>query len=321
MRNKTQSVLVCCFNAEMWIADCLNSILMQSVISLQVVVVDDCSTDSSVKIIEEFQRLDPRIELIKNSGNIGFARSQNKGLKACVGEIIFRLDDDDVCMHKDRFLQHLDVYQADRNIGIVGSDGWVLDEGSKTIGVLEGRGVNPHDIRNIALGGSPFAHSSVSYRRDAINGLGGYTTWSRYCSDLELWIRAVNTGYGLYCIPQKLIGYRKRFSSVSKATSNYGLIALTYRANAWLSSKGKYISNDSLFELLGCNKSALKYLKRESSKKELSRIVDLGIVELLRSAFGLESYLLIGELFKPSVQLECLLDEIESIVNTDSCES
>lgn len=91
------SVVIPMFNAEKYIATCLESLLIQTLTDFEVIVVDDCSTDNSVAVVENYrERFGGRLKILsteKNSGSGGLPR--NKGLKLSRGEYIFFVDADD----------------------------------------------------------------------------------------------------------------------------------------------------------------------------------------------------------------------------------
>lgn len=92
------SVIVPLYNAEKYVADCLESILEQTFTNFEVIVVDDCSTDTSPAIVESFiPKFDGRLTLIKtgqNSGNAGYT-ARNKGFSFSRGEYVWFVDADD----------------------------------------------------------------------------------------------------------------------------------------------------------------------------------------------------------------------------------
>ena len=98
MGYRAVSVIIPLYNAEKFIGDCLDSLLEQTLRNFEVIVVDDCSTDNSVKIVEEYtSKFDGRLILAKmetNSGGGGLPR--NKGLSLANGEYIQFLDADDM---------------------------------------------------------------------------------------------------------------------------------------------------------------------------------------------------------------------------------
>lgn len=91
------SIIIPMYNSEKYIGDCLDSILAQTFDDYEVIAVDDCSTDESCKIVENYQKkFEDKLQLIqleKNSGSGAFPR--NKGLEIACGEYILFVDSDD----------------------------------------------------------------------------------------------------------------------------------------------------------------------------------------------------------------------------------
>ena len=88
------SLIIPCYNAEQTLEKCLNSVIDQSYRNLQIIIVDDGSTDGTSKIYENFQSKDERIEILRQE-NFGVARARNKGIKSARGEYICFVDSDD----------------------------------------------------------------------------------------------------------------------------------------------------------------------------------------------------------------------------------
>ena len=88
------SVVVPVYNASKYICDTINSVLNQTYENFELILVNDCSTDNSVKLIEEYK--DKRIKLINNKDNSGAAISRNNGIKNANGRFICFLDSDDL---------------------------------------------------------------------------------------------------------------------------------------------------------------------------------------------------------------------------------
>ncbi len=92
------SVIMPCYNSAAYIAKTLNSVIAQTYSNWECIVVDDCSTDNSVEIIENISNNDERIRLYKNDSNRGAAYSRNKALSVANGKWIAFLDSDDLWM-------------------------------------------------------------------------------------------------------------------------------------------------------------------------------------------------------------------------------
>lgn len=89
------SVVIPVFNTEKYIRECLNSVLGQTFKEIEIICINDGSTDNSLKIAEEYIDKDKRLKIISNAQNKGVTNSRNVGLEAASGKYIFYLDSDD----------------------------------------------------------------------------------------------------------------------------------------------------------------------------------------------------------------------------------
>ena len=89
------SIIVPVYNTEKYLSKCLDSILEQTLSDFEIICVDDCSTDNSIKILEEYQNKDSRIKVLKNEENKGQGYSRNKALECVQGDYIGFIDSDD----------------------------------------------------------------------------------------------------------------------------------------------------------------------------------------------------------------------------------
>jgi hypothetical protein len=89
------SVALCTFNGERWLAQQLTSILEQSHRNLDIVIVDDCSSDGTAQLLAQFAAGDARIRLFRNERNLGFIGNFERALRECRGEFIALADQDD----------------------------------------------------------------------------------------------------------------------------------------------------------------------------------------------------------------------------------
>lgn len=99
--NELISVIVPVYNVEEYLRNCLDSILQQSYSELQIILIDDGSTDNSGKICDEYEKKDSRIEVIHQQ-NSGIGRTRNVGLDRAKGQYIAFVDSDDF-IHKDMY--------------------------------------------------------------------------------------------------------------------------------------------------------------------------------------------------------------------------
>jgi glycosyltransferase involved in cell wall biosynthesis len=111
------------YNGEMFIRDSIISIISQTYTNWELIIIDDCSIDNSVKTIESFD--DERIKLLKNKQNLGAAESRNKGVEYASGEIIAFLDSDDI-WYANKLEEQIKCYEKDT--AIVFSNYDLIDE-------------------------------------------------------------------------------------------------------------------------------------------------------------------------------------------------
>lgn len=90
------SVIIPVYNVEDYLAECLESVIRQTYEDLEILCINDCSTDSSLQILKEYARRDPRISIVENQRNGGLAYTRNVGIRRAVGEYILFVDSDDV---------------------------------------------------------------------------------------------------------------------------------------------------------------------------------------------------------------------------------
>lgn len=113
------SVLVPVCNVQKYLRECLNSLTNQTMQNLQIICIDDGSTDSSLQILEEYARRDERIEIISKP-NAGYGHTMNCGLKAAKGEYVGIVESDDLA--EDDMFEHLYAIAKEHNVDVVKSN-------------------------------------------------------------------------------------------------------------------------------------------------------------------------------------------------------
>lgn len=126
MQNPKITVIIPFYQVENYIHQCLESVVAQTFSDLEIICVDDCGKDNSLKIVEDFAKIDSRIKIIGNNKNIGSARSRNKGMDLAKGDYIFFLDADDYLLEND-VLEKLYKKIIEANSDIVFSQNNTID--------------------------------------------------------------------------------------------------------------------------------------------------------------------------------------------------
>ncbi|MFN3301844.1 MAG: glycosyltransferase family 2 protein [Patescibacteria group bacterium] len=132
------SIIITTYNREKFIKRTLESVLNQTFKDLEVIVVDDCSTDKTPYIIEEIKKNDNRVKLIRLSKNSGGpAKPRNEGLKIAKGHYVFLLDDDDLLLPTS-IQERVEIFQ-NKNVNIINANTWVVDfKHKKIIDIING---------------------------------------------------------------------------------------------------------------------------------------------------------------------------------------
>ena len=177
------SVVLCVYGDLRFLDGAVDSVLAQEFCDFELVVVDDGTGETA--LFEGLARRDPRIRLVTNPINVGLAVSVNRGIAAARGDIIVRLDADDVA-EPTRLGRLVEALDADPRLGLIGS--WVTlthEDGS----VLRVQPMPETDlaIRWTILFHNPFYHPAVAFRRRAFEAAGGYRPHQRVSEDHYLW--------------------------------------------------------------------------------------------------------------------------------------
>jgi glycosyltransferase involved in cell wall biosynthesis len=191
------------------------SILGQTHGDFEFLIRDDGSVDGTREILRQWAARDPRIRLFESDESLGPAESSNFVVRHATGELIARMDADDVA-HPDRLRRQVDALDAHPEACLVGSLFEGIDE--------QGRRVRPRDRSRLAAptAFAPFPHGSIMFRRAAFDAAGGYRADADFWEDLDLYRRMAAAG-DLLVIPAAL--YRHRSSPHStRLTSSRGSV-------------------------------------------------------------------------------------------------
>ena len=183
------SVVTTIYNGEKYLEKCVNSILNQTFADFEFIIVDDGSTDKTLKKLLEINS--PRIKIIQQP-NQGQAKALISGIKQARGDLIARLDVDDYSLH-DRLKRQVEFMDLNPKVVLCGSR---FEE-------LYNKNLLPQrvqfaktdlEIKRIISHFNPFAHSATMFRRDAYLKVGGYDKSFSIGMDYHLWIRLMEVG-------------------------------------------------------------------------------------------------------------------------------
>jgi hypothetical protein len=207
--------VIAVYDGERYIGAAIDSVLGQSFRDFELLVVDDGSTDRTAEIVRE--RRDPRLRVISNERNLGLSRSLNRGLCEARGELVARLDADDLCV-PDRLRRQVAFMDANPDVALAGS--WYVEMAADgAIGARRQLPTDHWDLRWQLCFYCPFVHSAVLWRRRTIaDEVGQYDERLTYSMDYDLW-RRIAQRCRVANLPEYLVLLRVHAASM---TATYG---------------------------------------------------------------------------------------------------
>lgn len=178
------SVVLCVFNGARYVSRAVESILGQSYGDLELIVVDDGSSDETPSILARFA--DPRLRVVRHS-NVGLTRSLNRGIELARGEFLARQDADDVSMPQ-RLERQVELLDDNPEAGFSGTWVHLIDEQDRIFGDVQ-YAVEDDAIRAAHLQENQFAHGSLLFRKALVERVGGYRPEFRFAQDYDLTLR------------------------------------------------------------------------------------------------------------------------------------
>lgn len=219
------SIVIPVYNCERYVGDSLDSALNQTWRELEIIIVNDGSTDRSLEICRRVR--DPRIRYVDHE-NRGLAAARNSGIEHARGEYIGFIDADDIWM-PEKVATHMQQFSSDPNLGLSYSYSKMIDETGEDLLVFQKEGKSPTTFfdcytRNVIGNGS-----NAMLRMDVFSGrasdnksfppMHAFNKDLRRAEDLELWSRiACLTKWKIDCFPKALVLYRINGAGLSANT-------------------------------------------------------------------------------------------------------
>lgn len=191
--DKKISVIMGIYNCADTLNEALDSIVYQTYTNWEVIMCDDCSSDCTVGVAQQYVNNYPdKFILLKNKKNKGLNYTLNKCLKASTGDYIARMDGDDICVNI-RFEKEVELLERNLEIAIVSTNMLFFDEN----GVWGRTRVISQPEKKNFLKSTPFCHAACMVRREAYMAVDGYSIGDRLLrvEDYHLWIKMYEKGY------------------------------------------------------------------------------------------------------------------------------
>lgn len=213
MSDPALSVAMSVYNGASHLALAIESILNQTHVDFEFLILNDGSSDASADIIDAYAARDPRIRAI-HRGNRGLIASLNQLVEESRAPLIARMDADDISL-PERFARQMAFMAANPAYGVVGTWTSDIDEHGAPFAVTGADHPTDHDAFIASIGHiSMLCHPSVMMRRDLVLSVGGYHNAFKHCEDYDLWLRLASVTK-LCSLPERLVQYRHWSNQVS----------------------------------------------------------------------------------------------------------
>ncbi|MFC1838331.1 glycosyltransferase family 2 protein [Thermodesulfobacteriota bacterium] len=312
------SVIITSYNQKEYLTEAIESVLSQTLQPLEIIIVDDASSDGSRELIEAYRLKYPDVITTHyNSSNLGIPKTKNIGCKKAQGDLVTVLDGDDrFCPTK--LEKEYKLLNSNSGLKIVFSNVNFIDHNGKFIDVWIKNKQDfietPMDIfQNVFAFKEPywlFRNELVIY--NLLEKIGFYDERLPIYEDTDLRIRLTHKNKVAFC-PEPLTEYRKHSSGVhhTPATFHYKIIKSIYKKNQWmlndLSNKDRY----SLIKNVHENFSQVSQRVIEVSLlNNNKRIAFCYLLEALRYGIKLINPILAIQVFLPKMLYKLLKNKI-----------
>lgn len=274
------SVIIPAFNADLYIQKALESVCNQSHENLEIIVIDDGSTDRTKDIIEKFE--DSRILLISRE-NRGLIATLNEAIEISRGDYIARMDADDICL-STRLETQVQYLRKHNNIGLLFTGIEYIDENGRKLKEkvsIKSRKLEPVEL----LFGCPVCHPTAMFDMTKLKK-SDIQYDKAYClaEDFELWTRLVNiTEIGI--INEVLFKYRIHPNSITSKHSEKQRIIATRAVKENMTMNHQFSDNQHLFTIYN------NHLGDESYFKTLFSLAFIALtLKILNKKFNYRKY-------------------------------
>jgi cellulose synthase/poly-beta-1,6-N-acetylglucosamine synthase-like glycosyltransferase len=204
------SFVVPSYNYARFVTKAVDSLLEQDFESLEVIVIDDCSTDATQQVLRAYEG-EARVKLVRHSENKGHIGTYNEGLAMAAGEFIGLLSADDICLRSDAVARQVALFEGDPDVGMVYSPlAYINSEGRLVSVVRRWNTDSVHDglveFRDLAF--TNFIPASGTLVRASCHlDIGYYDPRLRHAGDWDLWLRLA-ARYRVGYVADAMYGWR-----------------------------------------------------------------------------------------------------------------
>ncbi|MEE1315762.1 MAG: glycosyltransferase [Prevotella sp.] len=261
------SIIMATFNEpETIIKQSIESILNQDYDNIELLIADDSTDEKTIRIIDKFSQKDNRLRIIRKEQRMGFVPALNNAIQAAKGELIVRMDGDDISL-SNRISNQVSFAQAHPDIDVFGGNIYIINENGEIISERH-YPTTPLKIKLRFIFRSPFAHPTIMFRRVIVEKGFLYDPKYKRAEDIDFFMRLYKKGYKFGNMEEFLLKYRVIGDLHSKRTKDQWI----YNHKA----RRKFLFSKPLFSIASFfvsyayikipGKIVTMYYKRENSK-------------------------------------------------------
>lgn len=209
------SIIMSVYNGEAYLAETIQSVINQTFKNWEFIIINDCSTDSTAQILDDFASKDERIKVYPNKVNLKLPASLNKAISLSQGKYIARMDADDICL-PERLEKQYKFMEENSDVALSSCRFMTVKNGVYMSGGAGGRCDN-QALRALLLVRNPILHPGIIAKAEVMKKL-NYDTSLTCTEDLELWTRMSLENQKMEILPECLMLYRLHDKQITSTT-------------------------------------------------------------------------------------------------------
>jgi glycosyltransferase involved in cell wall biosynthesis len=216
-----------CHNAEPYVGEAIKSVVDQTFTDLELIFVDDKSSDDSLTVAQSLAKSDERIKVFSNRTNLGAGAARNLAIEKSTGEWLAVLDADDVFIKHKLEKQVALIKTAKEELVLVGTGCFQIGADGRRFSVNQ-YPITSGALKNRLIRQKAFPpHSSTMYRASVARAIGGFNGLFLRAQDFEFLLRVSKFG-AFACVSEPLIEYRLHNTNISNTIGETGYSQLDY---------------------------------------------------------------------------------------------
>lgn len=209
------SIIMSVYNGEDYVEQTVKSIIAQTFKNWELIVINDCSTDSTAEILKKYSQSDDRIKVYTNEVNLRLPSSLNKAISLSSGKYIARMDADDICLAA-RFEKQFEFMEKNSSVDLSSCRFLTVKNGVYSSGGCGGR-CDDAALKAMLLTTNPILHPGVIAKAEVMKKL-LYNPQCTCTEDLDLWTRFALGNYKIQIQPEYLLIYRLHDKQITATT-------------------------------------------------------------------------------------------------------